>query len=180
MAVLNHETLVLRGKRDVQNVVARLAGIGFGAAVSQPPAVSPSGQQPSPTDRTGYLTDPRGPLDAEGTAGRAGRSGSWGGAPVRRSPARFAGRTVQLGWSQVQGGPDATAVTCQGLARAQAAGATVLRGRFSSPHDRALRAVRPLMRATPVTTGKRHEEGRGRPEPAGGAPTASTRGKRAG
>jgi hypothetical protein len=117
--------------------------------------------------------------DAEHASVRAGRPGSWTGVPVRRSPAFSAGRTSQLGWSGAEGEPYSTAARLSGLIQAMAVASV----------DKALHGRPSLLHLSKPGTGQRlRRSGTGRTErgmqtsrfgyqPAGGIPSASTRGR---
>jgi len=121
MAVLNLESLVLRGVavlRDVQAVNLR-RGTSY-KATGGTPEVGNSTRHPSPDSSQDFIP-PAGRLDHAGAdrmddaAPGTGRSQSRAGVLNRRSPARFAGRAIQSGWSHSRGGSHPAAATASSL-----------------------------------------------------------------
>jgi hypothetical protein len=104
MAVVNLESLVLRGIHDACNVVPGLERNGSKQADGRTPTASPS------LTRHPFASYPRAGMDAGMRPGgaengaavaatRAGRPGSSSGVPDSRNPASFAGRAILSGWS---------------------------------------------------------------------------------
>ena len=105
MAELHRKSLVLRGVPVTRDVVAVLVRFAGNAVEEQPPVLSyprhlstrtPSTESDSPSRHTRAVSN-----GVNHGARRAGRPGGLAGVPV--SPARIAGRTIPLGWSEAAG-----------------------------------------------------------------------------
>lgn len=182
MAVITLKTLVLRGVAvtgDVVTARTRIAGYqangGLPALRSFMRHLSPGclGTEP---ERRHDRVDNR---DAEHASVRAGRPGSWTGVPVRRSPALSGGRINPLGWSLAEGEPRPLAARLLGLAQAQAVAAVdkVLPGRPNLPQLSTPSTGKRLRLPRTQRMERRVQASRIGFRPAGGTPSASTRGK---
>lgn len=107
MTVKNLSALVLNGVSVVNGGKAVDLRPGSYTARMQMPMIPFSMRHPSPGYQEGQTEPPqhriRTNLAADTVAMRAGRPGSLAGVLVSRSPARNAGRVVQLGWPIVVG-----------------------------------------------------------------------------
>src|SRR5262249_50813855 len=181
MAVLNLESLVLRGVPVACDVVTGLERIGFNASGSGARAVLLSlTRHPSPSDPQAGADPGMRYAAVQGmahAAPRAGRPGRSAGVPDSRGPAISAGRAILSGWSLAVGDPCATAAR-RLAAFAGTTPATVGKALTGQPQTslrtRSQAAGRRLARS-----GKRAEVEAGSSEPAFGVPSAPLRGKRA-
>jgi hypothetical protein len=164
MAVVNRNTLVLKGVCVVRDVVTGTMGIGLNTAQ---PLANPFSmrRQSQRYPVTVQETDPRHDLVAE----RAGRPGC---VLASRSPALGAGRTVLRGWSLARGRACSMAAWRFGrfTARPSASADRTLPGR--------LLALRGLASGTAIRAEARKHAKASLAwlKPAGGALAASTRG----
>jgi len=185
MAVMNLESLVLRGVTVVRDVVIGLERAGSVTAGGNAPTIPPSfARHLSPSDpRHDAAPAMRYELAGNGvahTARRAGRPGSSAGVPGSR-PASFAGQTILSGWS-VAMGTTAVTGTCQHDRLAvvtPGAGGWLLSGQSQS--FQRLLAIKP---AGPVSRSWRRSERnadakdeQASKRPAHGMPSASLRGR---
>jgi hypothetical protein len=181
MAVMNLESLVLRGVNVVRDVVTGLKRIGANqAAVRQTPAMvlshlrHPSQSDPW-SDADPALRYERATAGGS-TAKRAGRPGSSAGVLGSRNLASFTRGAILSGW-QVEGGP-ATAARCIGQVQAKPVAAV---GEVPPGQSRltATASFPAGWRTRQTRTGRlavRREVGRAWSTPAGGMPLFATRG----
>ena len=180
MAKMNSENLVLRGVNVVADVVIGLKRIGSGQANDQTAAM------PLSCTRHLMMTDSRPDADpamryepatsAASSAQWAGRPGYVAGVLSSRNPAITAGRAILSGWSLVEGGacPAAVGISGRFTALMPMPAGEVLPGRTQLTR---LHALRPWRLSPSVRSGKRGEVSTAYHRPAGGTPSASTRGK---
>jgi hypothetical protein len=184
MAVMKPETLVLRGAGVACDVVTSVERYGFNPANAGTAAgVLSFPRQLSLRDsRAGSDPRPRHKRTAPGGAGRAawraGRPAGPAGVPVRRRPARSAGRAILLGWPQAGGAaapPDAWCLDRLTVRRTAPADQRIPSG-YSQPFPR---RTLPTGSLTSLPAGQRSaKRGQATPAllPALRMPLASTRG----
>jgi hypothetical protein len=183
MAVMNLETLVLRGVNVVRDVVIGLERNGSNLTGVQAPVSLSSTRHPSASDPW-TDTDPgkryeRAMQGAAHAAIRAGRPGSLAGVLGSRSPARCAGRAILSGWSQATGGFCPSAAWCLEplTAEARTAAGDILSGRAVAFPRGTLQPVQPRQLTRLPRSAKRAGAELAVRPPAHGTHAASTRGK---
>ncbi len=184
MVVTNLESLVLRGARVAGDVMAKIMRFGSRMDHGQTAASLSHPRHPSQSwRRTGYQTDSRlslaDSLDEDTAAIRAGRSESFAGVPVSRSPAGIAGWAVLLGWSQAVGEPAAARLFGSFTAKTRASVGNVAPRQSLASHLRAEDGESDQPSPLSNRLGKRGKPKLAWPMPASRMPTASTRGKTA-
>jgi hypothetical protein len=184
MAVINSQSVVLRGVNVVNGVVTGMTRRGFNPAVEAPSAGSLSYQRHLSLGAPQAGLDPwarheRAAFGGGGHAApRAGRPGSPAGVPVKR-PARSAGRAILSGWPQASGVASPTAAWCQDrltILPKALTGARILPGRSQISRRAALPAGSLTSLPRLERSGKRRE-GLSAMMPALRMPRVSLRGK---
>lgn len=177
MAVMNLESLVLRGIPVANDVAVSLKRSGSNPAQEGTSALLSPMRNPAPTSRSADYQPPTPILCADdlGTdrsAERAGRPESGVGVPASRSPARTASQAILFGWSLAAGATCFPIALRLGLAKAKTGtpGGQAHHGR--SPAERAgARRQRSGVCLLQATRSTAHAD------PVSGTPGASTRGK---
>ncbi len=184
MAVITPKTLVLNGVYVVRDVVTVTLGKGFDTVNAQTLAMpfcmrQPSQRYPQAVQEAGQRLNHADQDGADNAADRAGRPGCCPGVLASRSPALGAGRIISTRWSLATGGSRPTAAwrfDRMPVKPARASVGMVLPGRIPPSRDLVLGSGKRF--GLPVARWARKHAAANLAwlKPAGGAPSASTRG----